>query len=164
MDLLPWTRADMHNMPGSVCLTVPITSCMPRRPGDGRLVVHIRNHNKANERETLQTESNDGGRTWTTPRSIGVWGLPSHLLQSADGRLLMTCGHRREPLGNQARVSSDHGRTWSGPLPISADGANADLGYPVTVQLADRSLLTVWYERMADNNRAVLRQARWPLP
>ena len=132
--------------------------------GDGRLVVHIRNHNKANERETLQTESNDGGRTWTTPRSIGVWGLPSHLLRLADGPLLMTYGYRREPFGNRARVSSDHGRTWSAALTISADGANGDLGYPSTVQLTDGSLLTVWYEKMRGNDCAVLRQARWLLP
>ena len=122
--------------------------------GDGRLVVHIRNHNKANDRGTLQTESNDGGRTWTTPRSIGVWGLPSHLLRLADGRLLMTYGHRRAPFGNQARVSSDHGRTWSGALMISADGANGDLGYPSTVQRADGSLLTAWYEKMAGSDFA----------
>jgi len=132
--------------------------------GDGRLVVHIRNHNKANDRETLQTESTDGGRSWTTPRSIGVWGLPSHLLRLADGRLLMTYGHRRKPFGNQARVSSDHGRTWSAALRISSDGANGDLGYPSTVQLVDGSLLTVWYEKMRGSDYAVLRQARWPLP
>src|SRR5690606_32260585 len=76
---------------------------------DRKLIAHIRNHNPANSGETLQTESEDGGRTWTQPHSIGVWGLPSHLLRLNDGRLLMTYGHRRAPLGNQARVSSDGG-------------------------------------------------------
>ena len=46
---------------------------------DGRLIVHIRNHNAANAKETLQCESCDGGKTWTVPHPIGVWGLPSHL-------------------------------------------------------------------------------------
>lgn len=128
---------------------------------DGRLVVHIRNHNSQNNRETLQTESTDGGHSWSEPHSIGVWGLPSHLLRLADGRLLMTYGHRREPLGNQARLSDDHGETWSAPLMISTDGVSGDLGYPSTVQLADESLLTVWYEKMAGSDQAVLRQARW---
>ena len=41
--------------------------------------------------------------------------------------------------------------------------ANGDLGYPSTVQLTGRSLLTIWYENMADNHNAVLRQARWSL-
>ena len=130
---------------------------------NGRLVCHIRNQNKANDRETLQTESSDGGRTWSMPHPIGVWGLPSHLVRLKDGRLLMSYGHRREPFGNLARVSEDHGNTWSAPLTISDDGAARDLGYPSTAQLDDGSLVTVWYERMKGSPRAVLRQARWSL-
>lgn len=130
---------------------------------DGRLIVHIRNHNKANSNETLQTESADGGRTWSVPRPIGVWGLPSHLLRLRDGRLVMTYGHRRAPLGNQARMSTDDGRTWSHPLTLSADGVNTDLGYPSTVELSDGTLLSVWYEWRREAGRCVLRQARWKL-
>ncbi len=94
------------------------------------------------------------------PRAIDVWGLQSHLLRLKDGRLLMTYGFRRKPYGNQARVSSDHGQTWSKPLTISDDGIGSDLGYPSTVQLDDGTLLTVWYERMKANPNAALRQAR----
>jgi hypothetical protein len=130
---------------------------------NGRIVAQIRNHNQKNSRETLQTESADGGKTWAVPRSIGVWGLPSHLVRLKDDRLLMTYGHRRQPFGNQARVSEDHGRTWSEPMIISGDGPGGDLGYPSTVQLADGSLLTAWYELMRGSPRAVLRQARWSL-
>ena len=151
---------------------------------DGALIAHIRNHNKANERETLQSESVDGGKTWSVPRPIGVWGLPSHLMRLRDGRLLMTYGHRRPPLGNQARISQDQGRTWSSAMIISGDGTSSDLGYPSTVELEDGSLLTAWYEVMdspppkappskqrvqrhlemaSRPDRAVLRQARWSL-
>ena len=130
---------------------------------DKRIVAQIRNHNAANKGETLQTESSDGGRMWSEPRSIGVWGLPSHLLKLRDGRLLMTYGHRRAPFGNQARLSEDHGRTWSDAMIVSDDGIGGDLGYPSTVELADGSLLTVWYERMKDSPKAALRQARWRL-
>ena len=78
---------------------------LPTRPGDnperyhelhaievghGRLLAPVRNHNPANERETLQSESSDGGKSWSIPRPIGVWGLPSHLLRLRDGRLLIT--------------------------------------------------------------------------
>jgi hypothetical protein len=130
---------------------------------DGRLIAQIRNHNTANKSETLQTESTDGGETWSTPHPIGVWGLPSHLLRLRDDRLLMTYGHRRDPYGNQARISEDHGATWSEPITLSADGKGGDLGYPSTVELSDGTLLTVWYEVMRDNPKAVLRQARWTL-
>lgn len=127
----------------------------------GKLITHIRNENPTNDNETLQSESSDGGRTWTTPHPIGVWGLPSHLVRLHDGNLLMSYGHRRPPLGNQARVSDDEGATWSEPMIISADGAGGDLGYPSTVELPDHDLLTVWYERLAAQPNAVLRQARW---
>ena len=130
---------------------------------NGSLVVHIRNHNSPNSRETLQSESNDGGKTWSVPHSIGVWGLPSHLLRLRDDRLLMTYGYRSNPFGNQARISTDHGKTWSKPITISRDGANGDLGYPSTVELQDGILLTAWYEQMTSRPRAILRLAKWSL-
>lgn len=130
---------------------------------EGRLVVHIRNHNPRNARETLQTESTDGGRTWSVPHEIGVWGLPSHLLRLRDGRLLMSYGYRRPPFGNQVRISSDGARTWSESLTISDDGASGDLGYPSSAELDDGSLVTVWYELPKGRERAVLRLSRWRL-
>ena len=130
---------------------------------DGTLVAHIRNHHPENKGETLQSESADGGKTWSEPRAIGVWGLPSHLLRLRDGRLLMSYGHRRNPYGNQVRVSHDNGKTWSAELIISGDGTNSDLGYPSTVELDDGSLLTLWYEAITKGANAVLRLARWRL-
>lgn len=130
---------------------------------DGTLIAQIRNHNATNAGETLQTESKDGGKTWTVPHSIGVWGLPSHLLRLRDGRLLMTYGHRRKPFGNQARLSTDNGQTWGEAMIISGDGIGGDLGYPSTVELGDGTLLTVWYEKMKEQPHAVLRQATWKM-
>jgi hypothetical protein len=75
----------------------------------------------------------------------------------------MSYGHRRQPFGNQARISTDGGQTWGDPITISDDGAGGDLGYPSTVQLDDQSLLTVWYEKLKDSPAAVLRQARWSI-
>ena len=130
---------------------------------DGRIIAQIRNHNAANHRETLQSESTDGGRTWSTPHAIGVWGLPSHLIRLSDDRLLMTYGHRRAPIGNLARLSEDHGQTWSAPITISDDASSGDLGYPSTVQLDDGRFVTVWYEKVKSHPHAVLRQATWKL-
>jgi len=130
---------------------------------DGTLIAQIRNHNTANSGETLQSESTDGGKTWSEPHTIGVWGLPSHLLKLRDDRLLMTYGHRRPPFGNQARISTDNGKTWGEAIILSGDGKGGDLGYPSTVELADGTLLTVWYESMKEPKLAVLRQAKWKL-
>lgn len=158
-------------------LTWRLLADLPARPGDdpakdyhelhavdagrGRIVVQIRNHNTRNSGETLQTESSDGGKGWTMPHSIGVWGLPSHLLRLRDGRLVMTYGYRRAPFGIQARTSADRGDTWSAPITLTNDGAGGDLGYPSTVELGNSSLLTVWYEKPGDSARAMLRQCRW---
>ena len=127
----------------------------------GKIVAQIRNHNDNGKGETLQTESEDGGVTWSVPKSIGVWGLPSHLLKLKDGRLLMSYGHRRKPFGNQARFSEDEGATWSEPVMISDDGYGSDLGYPSTVELDDGNLLTIWYERFEASPLAQLRQRVW---
>ena len=62
-----------------------------------------------------------------------TFGLPSHLLRLRDDRILMTYGHRRAPFGNQVRISTDHGKSWSEPVIISGDGIGGDLGYPSTV-------------------------------
>lgn len=130
---------------------------------DGRVIAHIRNHNKLNAQEILQTESTDGGKSWSIPHPIGVWGYPSHLLRLKDGRLLMSYGHRRPPLGNQARISQDGGRTWSSPIVINSDAISGDMGYPSTVECDDGMLVTVWYELLKDSPNAQLRQARWRL-
>lgn len=130
---------------------------------DGTIIVQIRNHSKKDKGETLQTESKDGGKTWSEPHTTGAYGLPTHLLRLRDDRLLMTYGHRRKPFGNQARLSADNGQTWGEPMTISGDGIGGDLGYPSTVELADGSFLTVWYEKMKEPKRAVLRMAKWKI-
>jgi sialidase-1 len=130
---------------------------------DGRLICHIRNHNQENYRELLQSISQDGGRHWTIPHAIDTWGLPSHLLRLRNGSLLMTYGHRRKPIGIQAKLSKDHGETWSLPMVLTNDGNSTDLGYPSTIETDDHQLVTVWYEGRKESPLAQLRQARWRL-
>jgi hypothetical protein len=157
-------------------LTWELLAPIPVRPGDsasnyhelhavqaadGTIICHVRNHNKANANETLQCESTDGGRTWSMLHSIGVWGLPSHIMKMRSGRLVMTYGYRRKPLGNQMRFSDDHGKSWSDAVILSGDGVSGDLGYPSTIECDDGTMVTAWYEKLADSPLAQLRQARW---
>lgn len=158
---------------------------LPSRPGDnpddyhelhgveapsGKLLVHIRSHARAaiaggarEPLQTLQTESADGGRTWSEPRAIGVPGFPSHLLRLRDDRLLMSHTYRMRPYEIHARVSADEGATWSAPMVLTSNLHSSDLGYPSTVQFKDGGLLTIWYELTPDSPKAVLRQARWTM-
>lgn len=136
----------------------------------GKLIVHIRSHARATltggarePLQTLQTESTDGGRTWTEPRAIGVPGFPSHLLRLRDHRLLMSHTYRMRPYEIHARVSADEGASWSPPMVLTSNLHSSDLGYPSTVELKDGGLLTIWYELTPDSPKAVLRQARWTM-
>lgn len=128
---------------------------------NGQLLCHIRNHNAADAGQTLQCESSDGGKTWTRPRAIGVWGLPSHLLRLKSGRLVMSYGHRRAPIGIQIRISDNSGQSWSDSIAITQDAISSDMGYPSTVECDDGTMVTVWYEVLPNSALAQLRQARW---
>lgn len=129
---------------------------------DGTLIAQIRNHNAANKGWTLQTESRDQGRSWSEPHPI-CYGFPSHLLRLRDGRIVMSYGYRRAPYGNRARVSADHGKSWGAEITLTASGKDGDLGYPSTVELADGTLLTIWYQSMPKLGRAALHQVKWRL-
>ena len=113
----------------------------------------------------LERWSDDGGVTWTDPLETAIWGYPAHLLRLRDGRILCAFGYRREPGGVRAVLSEDGGRTWDldrvvvlrddGGYPSSLSirsghGWGADVGYPVSVQLSDDSILTAYYITESD--------------
>jgi hypothetical protein len=133
--------------------------------GDGTLIVQVRDKLTTAvgvKQRTLQTESRDGGKTWSKQRLV-TEGYPPHLVRLRDGTLVCTFGSRAKPFGIRAKVSRDHGRSWSEEFFLTDDAATWDLGYPSTAQLADRSLVSVWYEVPANSHIAVLRQAKWRL-
>ncbi len=127
---------------------------------DGRIVAHIRNHNEPHRLETLQTESLDGGRSWSAVRAIGVWGYPSFLMRAGDGRLVCSVSHRREPRGVHVSFSDDHGETWSTQQALNGDSVG-DFGYPSTVEMEPGVFLTMWYDGVLGGGKTGLRCARW---
>lgn len=132
---------------------------------DGTLIVHVRDKLQTAtgvKQRTLQTESRDGGKTWSPQRFV-AHGYPSHLLKLKDGTLITTYGWREKPMGIRGKISRDHGQSWSNEFVLTNDAATWDLGYPGTAQLTDGSLLTVWYEAPVGSHRAALRQAKWTL-
>ena len=119
--------------------------------------------------------SPDRGKTWGRVIKTPVWGYPQHLLPLRDGRLLMTYGYRRPPWGIRACLSSDCGKTWdlANEVIIRMDAGtpdgqprkvgNADLGYPVSVQLDDGSIFTAYYFNTAGTN-CFIAGTFWELP
>ena len=126
---------------------------------DGTILVQIRDQNGPSP-VTWQTESANGGLTWSEPHSI-CEGFPTHLLTLKDGRLLMTYGWRKEPFGVRAMFSADGGKTWGEEWIIHDRGLNRDLGYPSTVEMPDGTFFTLWYEN--DGTVAHLNYSNWEL-
>ncbi len=96
------------------------------------------------------TRSADGGYTWSEWVCTHVCGSPGHLLQHSSGALICSIGRRNGSApGEYAIVSHDGGLTWTEEYEISR-GYNSDLGYPASVELADHSILTVYYQHYTD--------------
>ena len=130
---------------------------------NGNIIAHIR-YNPTDRANNImrQSESSDGGKTWTVPHPTGIWGYPPHLIRLRNGRLLVTYGHRREPFGERACLSGDGGTTWDVEHPIEiASAMNSDLGYPASVELPDGSVYTVYYQIDKEGEKTCLMGTRW---
>lgn len=95
----------------------------------------------------FQCVSDDDGRTWSEPAQTPMWGFPAHILELSDGRLLCSYGYRRVPYGVRATISYDGGKTWdiANEIVVRDDGGTSDLGYPVSIELADGRVLMAYY-------------------
>jgi hypothetical protein len=118
---------------------------------------------------TVLTESSDNGRHWSKPRAmLNTAEVQAHLIELSDGRILATYSNYHLPWGVYAVISKDGGRTWDLDHPIElALSAGYSVGWTVTVQLADGSLLTCYaaeaYLREPPGN-VVTEVVRWELP
>ena len=127
---------------------------------DGRLVAMYRYHAKdVGDGICTQTESEDGGRTWTPIRRSPIKGYPPHLTVLKDGRLLCVFGQRTPGnYGEWAVFSDDGGRTWDMEHQVLlCRHWNGDLGYPASVEMPDGTILTVYYQA----DKPVQKTADW---
>lgn len=136
---------------------------------NGKLIGHIRYQHCADfyqyEPFTIfQTESVDGGYTWTEAKDIGCCGSPPHLLMHSSGTLVCVYGRREEPFGEAAMFSTDDAQTWDMDYVIDTDAPSADLGYPASVELTDGSILTVYYQKPTADEPCTLMYTRWQMP
>ena len=110
--------------------------------------------------------SSDQGRSWSEPKETPLEGYPAHLLQLQDGRLLCTYGYRKGPIGIRAAISRDHGHSWQEKdiviLREDGEGRGGDNGYPLTTQLSDGSLVTVYY--ITRDGITGVEATRWQIP
>lgn len=126
----------------------------------GRILVHLR---KETEGAIYQTYSDDEGATWSEPEFLTV-GVPPHLMRHSSGVLICSYGYRHPGYGQRVLLSLDDGKSYESWI-IRDDGFSGDLGYPSTVELADGTLYTVYYQKTAPDalNNSLL-TSHWELP
>ena len=125
---------------------------------------HSGSMKKHDDFSLFQTESYDGGETWSTARPTGVYGSPPHLLKHSSGAIICVYGYRRKPYGERAMLSYDEGITWKSNYIIRDDAPDSDLGYPASVELEDGSIFTIYYQKYAKGENCSLLWSRWKLP
>ena len=119
--------------------------------------------------DTVLTESRDAGKHWSRPRKMTANAeVHVYLTELRDGRLLATYSNYHLPWGSFAIVSKDNGKTWDLDHPIQLSlSADFYVGWPVTLQLSDSSLITAcavtthYGERTL---RVTCEVVRWRLP
>ncbi len=133
---------------------------------NGTLICHIRiERGEPRYFTTFQSESFDGGKTWTAPHALLArkGGAPAHIVKHSSGVLISACGYREEPYGIRLMLSADNGKTWQTDIVLYDEGADDDLGYPATVELKDGKLLTVFYAHEKENSPAVIMAQEWEI-
>jgi len=76
----------------------------------------------------------------------------------------LTYGYRKGHYGQRAMICRDGGQSWEYDLILRDDGPGHDLGYPSSVELADGSVFTVYYQQDRVGGQCALLWTRWFLP
>ncbi|MBR5309463.1 MAG: exo-alpha-sialidase [Clostridia bacterium] len=134
---------------------------------DGKIICHIRVEKWENGKQlvftTFQSESTDGGKTWTKPHQLvsKLGGAPAHLMLHSSGALISVYGYREAPYAVKAMISFDGGETWDIDHIIYEQPHSADIGYPASVELSDGSIMTVFYAKEHELSPAEIYSIKW---
>ena len=139
---------------------------------DGTYLCAIRyrseHHNQSDNSWIDLYSSDDGGESWqylnrpVTFHQPGNSNPPS-LVQLTDGRIVLVYGNRDEPTSVCARISSDHGKSWSVPITLRQTGGSKDMGYTRAVVLPDDTIVTAYYlnDQADGNGERFIEATRW---
>ena len=134
---------------------------------DGTILCHIRVQRYRSGEEllfsTYQSESHDGGYTWTPPHKLlsDHGGAPAYLMLHSSGAVISVYGYRQYPYAIKAMISFDGGKTWDIDHVLYEQPHSADIGYPATVELKDGSLMTVFYAKVHEMSPAEIYSVKW---
>ena len=93
------------------------------------------------------TRTFDGGRTWSDPEDIGLYGYPSYLVRLQAGPIFCVFGDRQPPQAIRAILSHDDGATWDtqNVLTVREFPYRSDMGYPVALEVDPGEVLCAYY-------------------
>lgn len=129
---LTWTYAGTIATPpvGQEGFGEPVLIQLQHGPHAGRLICQMR---VGREHAVYQCESDDEGKTWSTPRALSwtysrfgrqreLVGVDPDLTEMSNGILVMGYGHKPDfrDDGNFLAFSVDHGATWTEEIRISS--------------------------------------------
>jgi len=117
---------------------------------DGRILVMLWTFRQDNEEtiEVHRVHSDDHGRTWSEPESIGLVGQITAPLALPSGELVAVSNFRQSPEGIQLWCSWDGGQNWNADPRIQMWdlGRGSVLGEAVTAGPGEESGAGVWDE------------------
>lgn len=114
---------------------------------DGTVICALRTTN--GDGFIYESKSVDGGKTWSPTTRLGLVGQASNLLQHSSGVLLQAYRDRLNSgeVRGVAGVFCEVGKEWDPKKQFSILNIGGDCAYPSSVELKDRSILTVYYAR-----------------
>ncbi len=130
----------------------------------GRLLGSVRVQQSEPHIFTVYTcYSDDNAVSWSRLVPTGIEGSPPHLMQHSSKAVILSVGRRIPPYGERAYISRDGGESWSEEYILQNDAPNNDLGYPCSVELQDKSILTVYYQYEKGDTNASFLYSKWSL-
>ena len=164
-----WTKqtdVNLPEIPSGYCYYEPYIIQL----SDGSFLAGIRCEKSgvAGSSYSIWTMKSKDGKEWTEAQKIPtVVGAPPHFLELSNGAILLTYSYRIDPnRGVRGCLSYDGGETWDTEEFVISNNTsknNRDLGYPSTVELADGTLITVYYQAYANDYPASLLYTKWKL-
>ncbi len=129
----------------------------------GRIVAFLRTQSDFRDENFEETYLNlhtafstDNGQTWSRVREEELFcPNPVHVLRLSNENVLLTYGYRRQPYGIRARLlgSECDNLAEAEEIVLRDDAGDADVGYPCSIAVDERSALVTYYFTDRDDRR-----------